>query len=389
MATPGTYISAVGHVGLIGWLILGWGFSAEPLQFDTMDVSVVTGEEFEALQRRATTPDPGQAEPDAPVPPEIDPTPPSQPVEVQPTEQASPPDQVQPPVDENPPPPPPPAPPATDVADAPPIEPAPPAAPPATPDVNLSQRPTPRQADRVTSEIVAPPPPDAQVDDSVREEVVPDPIAEPEIVAEEQQPTAPEESTTEIVIEDEAPSGAVQTSIRPSARPSRPVPPAPEPESEEPQVAATEPEPEVETPPTPPADTSVDDAVAAALAAAQNQPAPAPAAAVGPPLTGLEESSFRLAVSKCWIVDNGSPSANVTVEVGFALDRQGKVVNGEVRLISSSGGDPRATDVAFASARRAILRCAVEGGGFPLPPEKYDRWREVVLTFDPSTMRLR
>ena len=33
MASPGTYISAVGHAGLVAWLILGWGLSSDPLPF--------------------------------------------------------------------------------------------------------------------------------------------------------------------------------------------------------------------------------------------------------------------------------------------------------------------------------------------------------------------
>jgi hypothetical protein len=106
-------------------------------------------------------------------------------------------------------------------------------------------------------------------------------------------------------------------------------------------------------------------------------------------MTGLEESSFRLAVSSCWIVDNGSQAANVTVEVAFGLNRDGSVIGGDVRLLSSSGGDDRATQSAFGAARRALLRCASEGGGYDLPAEKYDSWKEVVITFDPSSMRLR
>jgi len=74
MRTTGTYISAVGHVGLIGWLLLGWGLSADPLEFDTMTVTAVSGDEFEALTNATRTPDPGEAEPDAPVQPEIDQT---------------------------------------------------------------------------------------------------------------------------------------------------------------------------------------------------------------------------------------------------------------------------------------------------------------------------
>ena len=47
MATPGTIFSGLGHIGLIGWLVAGWGFNAEPLRIETMDISVISGEEFD------------------------------------------------------------------------------------------------------------------------------------------------------------------------------------------------------------------------------------------------------------------------------------------------------------------------------------------------------
>ncbi len=377
MQTPGTYISAIGHVGLIGWLILGWGFSAEPLRIETMDVSVVTGEEFEAMLQAARTPEPGEAEPDAPVVPEFDETPPPAPTEEEPNAPAPPPEPVEPPEEEVPPPPPPPAPPVADVTDVAPDEPVVPAPPPPSPDVEISQRPTPRQADTVASTISEPPPPDAQVDDVVRDEVVPDDSAEAEVVEDEQEPTAPEDTTDQIVIEDEAPSGVVETSMRPQVRPSRPTPPAPEVDEPEAETVETPTEPETPEP-------DVDDAVAAALAAAGAGEAPAVQA--GPPMTGSERDSFRVSVNRCWNVDPGSVAARVTVEVGFSLDRSGRVEGNEVRLISSDG-DQSATNTAFEAARRAILRC--QSGGYQLPADKYDQWKDVVITFDPSGMRLR
>ena len=39
------------------------------------------------------------------------------------------------------------------------------------------------------------------------------------------------------------------------------------------------------------------------------------------------------------------------------------------------------------SARTAMLRCGASG--YDLPADKYDQWREVEITFDPSGMRLR
>lgn len=369
MATPGTIISGIGHVGLIGWLIVGWGLTSEPLQIQTMDVSVISGEEFEQMRAR-TTPDPGTAEPTAPVPPVVDETPPPPPPpEEDPPQVAPTPEPVEPPVEEVPPPPPPPALPETEVTDAPPAEPEPPVAPPPTPDVEVSETPTPPQAPTVASTISEPPAPDARVDDIVREEVVPDDSADAEVVAEEQEATAPEETTTAIVIEDLAPT----TSVRPSTRPNRPTPPEPTQTAQQDTVTTTT-EPEAN-------EEDVSAALEAALGAAD-----APAVAAGPPMTGAERDSFRVSVNRCWNVDPGSVAARVTVEVGFRLDRSGRVEGSEVELISSDG-DQSATNTAFEAARRAILRC--QSGGYQLPADKYDQWRDVVITFDPSGMRLR
>ena len=67
MQTPGTIISGMGHTVLIGWLLLGWGLDSDPLELSpTISVTTISGEEFEA-RNAASTPDPGTAEPDAPV----------------------------------------------------------------------------------------------------------------------------------------------------------------------------------------------------------------------------------------------------------------------------------------------------------------------------------
>jgi hypothetical protein len=379
MQTPGTYISAVGHVGLIGWLLLGWGMQSQPLPMEVMDVSVMSGEEFEQMMA-ARTPDPGDAPPTAPVQPVIEETPPPPVVET-PPEPAPPPEPVAPPVAETPPPPAPEQP-VAEIADEAPIAPVPPVAPPPAPDLPPSPDPTEAPANRIASTPTAPPPPDAQISDIAREAVVPDENSPAEVAVPEQDATAPEETATEIVIADERPRGAVETSLRPIARPARPAPPAPETETAAAPEPTPEPTPAPEPEPAPLPDTS--DAVADALAAAVANSA-APAVQAGPPMTGSERDSFRIAVNSCWNVDPGSVAARVTVEVGFTLTREG-VVEGEPRLLSSSG-DQSAITTAFEAARRAILRC--QRGGYQLPADKYDQWREVVITFDPSGMRLR
>ena len=359
MRSYGTYISGIGHVGLVGWLILGWGFNAEPLPFEVSEVSVVSSEEFAAIVA-ATTPQPDVAEPTAPVVPVIDDTPPPARLDTPPAAVEPPPTVPAP--DQETPPPAPPEPPTSpaDVADTAPVEPTPPAVEP-TPALTQPTRPLPRPAPRIAPEAVAPPPPDADIADVLQDAVVPDESAVADMVEPAQEATAPEEAATEIVTEAEEPSGAVASSVRPAARPNRPAPAQ--------QTAQED-----------------DNAVAEALAAALAGEAVEPDLPAGPPLTGSEREGFRVAVNRCWNVDPGSQAARVTVTVAFELDQSGRV-QGDVRQVAATGGDASATGIAFQAARRAILRCGASG--YDLPVDKYDQWRAVEITFDPSGMRLR
>jgi hypothetical protein len=153
------------------------------------------------------------------------------------------------------------------------------------------------------------------------------------------------------------------------------------------------PAPEVaETPPEVPA--PEDDALAAAIAGAvsdaiSNTPEAAPniGAPSGPPLSQGERDAFRVAVERCWIVDPGSPAASVTVVVGMRMTRDAKPDTASIAMLGAQGGDDSAVRTAFEAARRAILRCGSDG--FPLPAEKYERWAEVEMTFNPEGMRVR
>lgn len=375
MATPGTTVSAVAHVGLIAWLFLGWGFSADPLPFEVSEVSVVSGEEYARLVA-ATTPQPGTAEPTAPPVPETESPPP--PPEVAPETPPTPtqPEGVEPPAPEVPLPEP-------QIAAAPPTTaeiapdiPAQPETPPqGAPDLPPSETPQERQADRVAPTPVAPPPEDVAIADVDTASAAPDVTEPAEVVEEQVEQTAQEETATAIVPEDLTPSGAVETSVRPATRPNRPAP-APVTPAETTNASS---ENVTENP--------VDDAVAAALSSASDVTAPAPDVPQGPPMTGSEREGFRVAVNRCWNVDPGSVAARVTLEVGFSLDQTGNVI-GDVRQISATGGDANAVSTAFQAARRAILRCQAPNG-YQLPADKYGQWKDVVITFDPSGMRLR
>lgn len=364
MKTAGTYISGIGHAGLVVWLVLGWGFDSDPLPFEVADVSVVSGEEFAALVR-ATSPNPVTEEPASPIAPAIEEAP-EPPAEEETPEPVSTPEPVDEPVEEAPPPEPPEPPaPVTDVTDEVPEI--------TSPDLveqpEISEEITTETPNAAPAQVIAPnqvPQPETEAPVSVDttpavrpEEPVEDvPIEEPE------ETTSAPDSAQTTSVENVEVSGAPESSIRPAVRPNRPSP-------------ATEPEEEpVET-----ADTgsTINDVLAGVVEESG-------AVEQGPPMTGSEKDAFRVAVNSCWVVDTGAASANVTVEVGFSLARDGTVESGPT-LLSASGGNDAAQRAAFESARRAILRC--QRGGYQLPADKYGQWKDVVIEFDPTGMRLR
>ncbi|MEW2919135.1 energy transducer TonB [Ruegeria sp. ANG10] len=361
----GTKISAIAHVSLIGWALLGGTFRSEPLPMAVQEVSVVSVDQFDALTAQRTAPE--VSTPVALQPPEVPPedaTPPA-PVE----EEQTPPEVVTPPEPEpDPVPEPVEAPPEPVVVDEAPtldqpepvteVLPAPPG-----PEAQ------PRPADRVAPEPIAPPPPEAEPDEVETPAVSLDEGAETQ--QEQQDQTAPEEATDEIVTEaEETKENAPRTSPRPRVRPNRPTPPA---QTE----VAEEQEP---TPPTQVNESAVEDALAEAL---QESSEPS-----GPPLTSGEKDAMRLAVSQCWNVGSLSTDALQTVVVvGFSLTPDGKVVGGSPRMIDSSGGTAASAKQAYEAARRAILRCGAKG--YTLPADKYAQWKDIEITFNPERMRIK
>ena len=157
---------------------------------------------------------------------------------------------------------------------------------------------------------------------------------------------------------------------------------------ETPEEAPTEPAP----------DTATEDAVAEALAealaeelATEEVAAAEPAASdlpAGPPMTAGEQDALRVAVQACWNVGALSMEAlRTTVTVAVSVGQDGVPDAGSITMVASNGESSTATQQAFEAARRAIIRCGARG--FPLPPEKFDQWRNMELVFDPNGMRMR
>ncbi|MBL4810824.1 MAG: cell envelope biogenesis protein TolA, partial [Rhodobacteraceae bacterium] len=218
---------------------------------------------------------------------------------------------------------------------------------------------------------------DAAPDEQVQTPASPDALPSVD-TSEDTQNTAPPEAATETVTEAEAGSGAVETSLRPPSRPSRPA------------TATAEPAPETPSQTNAASSDDVANALAQSLAngGATSETETTGADAIGPPLTATEREGFRVAVQGCWVVDTGSEAARVTITVAFELNLEGRVVANDVRMLSGTGGGEAAIRSAFGAARRAVLRCQTETG-YDLPADKYEHWRVVELTFNPEEMRLR
>ena len=382
----GLIVSGVAHIGAILWLMLGGIFFSHdlPPPVETAEVTLMSEAEFAALSAAApTAPTESAPEPSLPEPAPVEEAPPAPEPETQPdtSEPAEPEPQpepdIAPDVAEL-------TPPEPEVEDTSPTLPSPPTEAPVENQLPEPQ-PDPKSAPRVAPDPADAPAENADTAPEAVAETTPEPAEEP-VPEEPEEAAAPPESGQ--VLETEAnedqtrlASAAPASSPRPKPRPERTPDPEPAPEPE----PAAEPEPEPA-----PAEDAVADALAEALAgAASDEPSPGTGTAPsGPPLTGGEKDALVIAVKQCWNVGALSTDALRTiVTVAVSMEQSGKPISGSIRLIGSEGGTDASAQQAFEAGRRAIIRCGANG--FPLPPEKYDQWREVEIVFNPENMRMR
>lgn len=92
-------------------------------------------------------------------------------------------------------------------------------------------------------------------------------------------------------------------------------------------------------------------------------------------------------IQRCWNVGSLSAEAlRVTVRVAVSLDENGMPDVSSIAMLSHNGTSEAAARQAYEAARRAILRCGVDG--FELPPDQYEQRRTITLEFDPTQMRI-
>ena len=101
------------------------------------------------------------------------------------------------------------------------------------------------------------------------------------------------------------------------------------------------------------------------------------------PLSLAERDAFRTALRQCWNEGALSVEASgMSVSVAFSMTADGRPIEASLRVAGHHGGSEAGADHAFQVARRAIMMCG--GAGFPLPLDKYSRWRDVVVEFRPD-----
>jgi hypothetical protein len=230
-----------------------------------------------------------------------------------------------------------------------------------------------------------PPPPDPTP--------IPPQPPEPEPLPPEPEPLPPEDTPPP---EPEPPAPAPEP--QPEAPPPEPEPPPPPPPEQPPAIQpkpANVPLPKARphfTPPPQvaqkPKDKFDPDQIAALLdkdqtPPAAKQPEPALGGTSGtndPQMTANELDALRARLGKCWSPPIGwTDPAEVRVVVVLSLNPDG-TVNGDPQVLEGPQG--RYAQAAPESALRAVRRCAP----YTLPPEKYESWKQVKVTFDPTDM---
>lgn len=105
-------------------------------------------------------------------------------------------------------------------------------------------------------------------------------------------------------------------------------------------------------------------------------------------LLAKRKDAFMAEVERCWNVGALSAAAlEVKVVVQFEITLKGKPISASVQMMGFEGGDEGAARQTYQSARRAIIRCGMRG--YKLPPEKYEQWKIINITFNPSNRSLR
>ncbi len=126
---------------------------------------------------------------------------------------------------------------------------------------------------------------------------------------------------------------------------------------------------------------SFNSALDSALAKDDNENTGIKAEEVGAVLTATQIDLIVQTIRKCWHFPAGLKNAeDLIVDIKMELDPKGNVKKAQIMNDSS---DPN-FKIAAENAYRAVLDPACSP--LPLPPEKYEEWKELELSFNPKDM---
>lgn len=186
--------------------------------------------------------------------------------------------------------------------------------------------------------------------------------------------------------------------VSPTPPQAKPKPkPKPKPKEKEPEPKKEEPKPAEKKPEKPEDELDLDAILKSVKDTAQKQePAPASEASDATsksdsayidslPLTMSERDAIRNQIAKCWSPPIGAKDAhNLAAELRVTYEQDGSLIN--VYLSKTQQARYHSDSFfrsAVDSAMRAVRTCQPLEN---MPPDKYQRWKDVELTFDPRDL---
>ena len=97
-----------------------------------------------------------------------------------------------------------------------------------------------------------------------------------------------------------------------------------------------------------------------------------------------EIDAIRRHFEKCWNIPSGAREAgNLATEIKARFNKEGNVLNARVLDINRMK-----RDVYFRTAAESALRAVLNPRckNAPLPIDKYDKWKNITLNFDPKSV---
>src|SRR5215470_15810418 len=108
-----------------------------------------------------------------------------------------------------------------------------------------------------------------------------------------------------------------------------------------------------------------------------------PVAPLGPQLTTSEIDLVRQQIERCWNPPAGAKEAHdLIVDISAEVGPDGRVLTAQITSMARMG------DPFYRAAAESALRAVLNPNCSPLklPPEKYEQWRNLSLTFNPKDL---